>query len=129
MLTSKTNALLNLINHEPDIDKISLYAKGPCKANCQLLIKKRESTGLKYFNDSKAFTEYSNDMGHIYKNIEEYTANKKRKILIVFDDMIAAMLSNKNLNPIITELFIRRRKLDISLFFYYTILFRCSKKN
>ena len=67
-------------------------------------------------------------MGDIYKNIEEYTANKKRKILIVFDDMIAAMLSNKNLNPIVTELFIRRRKLDISIFFYYTNLFRCSKK-
>ena len=57
------------------------------------LINKRESTGLKYLNDSKAFIEYSNDF---YKNIEEYNQNKKRKILIVFDDMIADMLSNKN---------------------------------
>ena len=82
-----------------------------------MLINKRESTGLKYLNDSKAFIEYSNDMDDIYKNIEEYNPNKKRKILIVFDDMIADMLSNKKLNPIVTELFIRGRKLNISLVF------------
>ena len=91
--SGKTNALLNLINNELDIDKIYLYTKYPYKAKYQLLINKRESTGLKYLNDSKAFIEYSND---IYKNIEEYNQNKKRKILIVFDDMIADMLSNKN---------------------------------
>ena len=56
-------------------------------------------------------------MDNIYKNIEEYNPNKKRKILIVFDDIIADMLSNKKLNPIVTELFIRGRKLDISLAF------------
>ena len=54
-------------------------------------------------------------MDEIYKNIEEYNQNEKRKILIVFDDMIADMLSNKNLNPVVTELFIIRRKLNISL--------------
>ena len=54
-------------------------------------------------------------MDEIYKNIEEYNPNEKRKILIVFDDMIADMLSNKNLNPVVTELFIIRRKLKISL--------------
>ena len=75
-----------------------------------MLINKRKSTGLKYLNDSKAFTEYSNDMKDIYKNIEDYNPNKKRKILIVFDDIIADMLCNKKLNPIITELFIRGRK-------------------
>ena len=59
-------------------------------------------------NYSKAFIEYSNNMNDIYKNIEEYNnPNKKRKIFIVFDDMITDMLSNKKLNPIITELFIR----------------------
>ena len=78
-----------------------------CKAKYQLLINKRESTGLKYLNDSKAFIEYLNDMDNIYKNIEEYNPDKKRKILIVFDDMIADVLSNKKLNPIVTELFIR----------------------
>ena len=82
-----------------------------------MLINKRESTGLKYFNDSKAFIEYSNDMDDIYKNIEEYNSNKKQKILVVFDDMIANMLSNKKLNPVVTELFIRGRKLNISLVF------------
>ena len=82
-----------------------------------MLINKRESTGLEYLNDSKAFIEYSNDMDDIYKNIEEYNPNKKRKILIVFDDMIADMLSNKKLNPIVTELFIRGRKLNISVVF------------
>ena len=56
-------------------------------------------------------------MYHIYKNIEEYNPNEKRKILIVFDGMIADMLSNKKLNPIVTESFIRRRKLNISLDF------------
>ena len=55
-------------------------------------------------------------MDDIYKNIEEYNTNKKRKILIVFDDMIADMLSNKKLNPIVTELFIRGRKRNIFLF-------------
>ena len=56
-------------------------------------------------------------MSGIYKNIEEYNPNKKRKILIVFDDMIADMLSNKKLNPVVTELFISVRKLNISLVF------------
>ena len=65
---------------------------------------KRESTDLKHFNDSKAFIEYSNDMNDIYKNIKKYNPNKKRKILIAFDDMIADILCNKKLNPIVTEL-------------------------
>ena len=82
-----------------------------------MFLNKRESTRLKYLNDSKAFIEYSNDMDDIYKNIEEYNPNKKRKILIVFDDMIADMLSNKKRNQIVTELFIRERKLNISLVF------------
>ena len=92
--SGKSNALLNLLNHEPDIDNIYLHAKDPYEIIYQLLINKRESTGLKYLNDSKAFIEYSNDMDNIYKNIEKYNPNKKRKILIVFDDMIADMLSN-----------------------------------
>ena len=62
-------------------------------------------------------TEYSNYMNDIYKNIKEYNPSKKRKTLIIFDDMIANILSKKNLNPIVTELFIRRRKLNIYLVF------------
>ena len=81
------------------------------------LINKREKTGLKHFNEPKAFIEYSNDMQDAHKNIEIYNPIKKRKILIVFDVMIAYMISNKKLNPIITELFIRDRKLNISIVF------------
>ena len=98
----KTNALLNLINNEPDIDKIYSYAKDPYETNYQLLINKRRSTGLKYFNYSEAFIEFSNYMDDIYKNIEEYNPNKKIKILIVSDDTIADMINNKKLNPVIT---------------------------
>ena len=79
-----------------------------------MLINKKESTGLKYLNDSKAFIKFSNDRGDIYENIEEYNSNKQRKLLIVFDDLIVDMLSNKERNPIVTELFIRDKKLNFS---------------
>ena len=92
-----------------------IYMLKMYKAKYQLLINKRENTGLKYFNDLKAFIEYSSDMDDIYKNIEEYKPNKKRKILIVFPNIIADMLSNKKLNPVVTELFVRGRKLNIFL--------------
>ena len=87
--------MLNLINHQQDIKKIYLYVKNSYEAKYQFLIKKREITGLKYLNDSKAFIEYSINMDDIYKNIEEHNPNKKRKILIVCYDLIADMLSNK----------------------------------
>ena len=61
--------------------------------------------------------EYSNDMQDVYKNIDDYNPGKKRKILIRFDDMIADMINNENLNPVVTELFIRGRKLNISIVF------------
>ena len=70
---------------------------------CQYLIKKTESTGLKDFDDPKAFIEYSNDMEDIYKNIEEYNLAKNRKILIVFDDIIADMINNKKFNPVVSN--------------------------
>ena len=113
----KTNALSNLINNQSDIDKICLYAKDPYESKYQFLINKRESTGLKYFNDRKPFIKYSNDMQNVYKNIGEYNADKERKILIVFDDMIAETINNKKLNSIVTELFIGDTKLNISLVF------------
>ena len=78
--SAKINSLFNLISQQSDIDKIYLYVENPYDAKYQLLIYKRKSTGLKHFDDSKAFIEYSNDMDHIYKNIEEYNANKKRKV-------------------------------------------------
>ena len=124
--TGKTNALLNLINNQQDIDKIYLYVKDPYEDKYQYLINKRESVGLKHFNDPKAFIEYSNDMHSVYKNIDNYNFNKENKILIVFYDMIADMINNKKLDSIVTELFIRCRKLNISLVFisqsYFKVL-------
>ena len=81
--TGKTNASLNLINNQQDIDKIYLYAKDPYEDKDQYLINKRECVGLKHFNDPEAFIEYSNDMHSVYKNIDNYSLNKENKILIV----------------------------------------------
>ena len=86
-----------------------------------MLINNRESTGLKYLKNLKAFIKYSNDMNDFYKNIEESTPNKKRKILIAFH-MIADMLSNKKLNPVVTELFIRAGKLNISIVLLHNLI-------
>ena len=80
-----------------------------------------------YFNDSKAFIEYSNDTNDIYKNIEACNPNKKRKVLTVFDDMDGDMLSNKKLNSVVTELFIRGSKLNISLVFITQYYFAVPK--
>ena len=89
---------MNLIGNQPDIDKIYLYAKDPYEAKYQYLIKKRKKLGLDHYDDPKAFMEYSNDMQDIYKNIEDCNPGNKRKVLIVFDDMIADMMNKKNLN-------------------------------
>ena len=95
--SEKTNALLNQINHEPDIDKIYLYTKDTYKAKYQLLICKSILMIQKLLLKNKK------------------TIQKKWKILIVFDDLINDMLSSKKLNPIVAELFIRGRELNISL--------------
>ena len=86
---------MNLINNQPDLDKIYLYAKDPYEAKYKFLINKRESTGLNHFKDPKAFIEYSDNMQDVYKNMDEYNQGKKRKILIVFDDMIAERFQRK----------------------------------
>ena len=70
MIDQEKNALLNLINNQPDIDKIYLYAKDPFEAKFQCLINKREKVGLNHYDDPKALTEYSNDMQDVYKNIK-----------------------------------------------------------
>ena len=95
--SGKTKALFNLIIHEPNIDKIYLYARDSCEAKYQLLINVRESACIKHFKVFKAFIEYSNDVSDIYKNIEQCNANEKRKILIEFNYTIPNLLSNKNL--------------------------------
>ena len=95
-----------------------MYAKDPYEAKYQYLINKREGVGIDHLNDPKAFIEYSNDMHNVYKNINYYNPNKENK-------MIADMINNKKLNSIVTELFIRGRKLNISLVFitqsYYKV--------
>ena len=96
--SGKTKTLLNLINEQDDIDKIDLYAKDLSEPKYEILIKKRENAGIKHLNDSNAFTECSNAMDNVYENIDDYNPSKKRKILIVFDDMIANIMTNKRLS-------------------------------
>ena len=114
--SGKTNALLNLINKQNDIDKIYLYAKDLSEPKYEILIKKRENAGIKCLNDPNAFIECFNTMDDVYKT-NDYNPSRKREILIVFDDMIADIMTNKEFKAIIKELFIRCRKLNISLVF------------
>ena len=104
-----------------------IYAKDPYEAKYQYLINKGEKVGLDHFKDPKAFMEYSNDIEDVYKNIDNYNLGKKREILIVFDGMIADMISNKKRNPVITELFSRGRKLNISIVFITQSYFKVPK--
>ena len=125
--SGKTNVLLNLIENQPDIDKIYLYAKDPYEAKYQYLIKIREKVGIDHHNDPRAYIEYSNDIHDVYKNIDYYNPDKENKILIIIDDMIADMINNKKLNLIVPELFIRGRKLNISLVFIFQSYFKIPK--
>ena len=113
----KTNTLLNLINEQKDIDKYYLYAKDLSESKCEYFIKNRETAGIKHLNDPKSFIECSNTMDDVYENIDDYNPNRKRKKLIVFDDMIADIMANKKIQSIIKDLFIRCRKPNISLVF------------
>ena len=79
----------------------------------KILIKKRKDVGTNHFNDPNAFIECSNTMDDVYENVDDYNPSKKRKTLIVFDDMIADIMSNKKIQVIPKELFIRCRKLNI----------------
>ena len=92
-------------------------AKDPFEAEFQLLINKWESVDWKHSHNPKPFIGYLNDIDDICENIGKYNSNKKLKILITFDDMITDMVSKKILNPIVTELFIKERKLKISFVF------------
>ena len=88
---------------------------------------KTVNAGIKHLNDSKAFVQCSNTMHDVYENIDEYSPTRKRKILIVFDDMIADIMSNKKFQAIIKDLFIRCRKLNISLVFIMQSCFSVTK--
>ena len=84
-----------------------MYAKDPYEAKYKYLIKIREKVGIDHHDDPKANIKYSNDMNHVYKNIDDYSPDIENKTLIVFDDMIADMIKNRKLDSIVTELLIR----------------------
>ena len=128
--SGKTNTLLNLIqnlNETTSVDKIYLYAKDLSEPKYEFLISNRKNAGIKHFNDSTAFIEYSNDMDDVFTNIDDYNKKRKRKVLIVFDDMIVDIMSRKKIKAIIKELFIRCRKLNISIVFITQSYFRTHK--
>ena len=120
--SGKTNYLLNSIQKDNNIiDKIYLYAKDLEEPKYKLLIDKREKAGINFNNDPNAFIEYSNSMDDFLSDIEHYNKKRKRKILIIFDDMIFQVMSDKKARQILKDLFIRCRKLNISLCFFNTI--------
>ena len=127
--SGKTNAILNLIQQDNNIiDNIYLYAKDLDEPKYQLLIKKRKDAGVKNLDDLTAFIEYLNIIDNVYNNIDVYNSKRKRKVLIVFDDMIADIMTNKRRQTIIKELFIRCRKLNISLLFVTQSYFSVPKE-
>ena len=123
--SGKTNTLLNLIKEQDDIDKIYLYAKDLSEPKYEFLIKKRKDAGTKHFIDTNAFIECSNTMDDVYENIDDYNPSRKRKVLIVFDGMIADIMTNKNFQAIGKALCIRCRYFTC---IYHSILFICSKR-
>ena len=120
----KTNVLLNIISHRPDIDKVYLYAKDPFEAKYQLLTRLLD---LKHYNGSEVFIEYPNDMDYFYENIKEENPNKEHNILIVFDNNMADMLINKKGSTRSNRIIYLRFKTKHFLCFYQTILFCCTK--
>ena len=116
-----------MIKNQPDIDKIHLYAKDLYEVKYQYLINEREGVDINLFNDPKAFIEYSNDRCNVYKGIDDYNPDEENKIIIVFADVIADMNQNKRLNSIVTDLFISREILNISLVFITQSYFKVSK--
>ena len=99
--SGKTNTLLNLMNEQNDIDKISLYARDLDEPKYKISIKKRKDAGIKHSNYSNTFIECSNTMDDVYENINDYNSRRKRKILIVFDNMIGDIVTNKTFQSII----------------------------
>ena len=119
---------MNLIkNQRPNIDNIYLHAKDPFKSKYELLIKGTEKVGTKNFKNPKTFFDYSQTIEGVYKNLGDYNPTKKRRMSIVFDDMIIDMKSNKKLCPRAIELFLRGRKLNILLVFILQLFFKAPK--
>ena len=125
--SGKTNTLLHLINKLYPIDKIYLYAKDLHEPKYGYLINKREQARMKNLNDPDAFIEYSDDMNDVLDDINNYNKNRDKKVLIVFDDMIADIEYNKNFKRIIKELFYRAGKINVSIVFITQSYFRALK--
>ena len=125
--SGKTNALINLINGQNDIDKIYLYARDLSEPKYEYLIKKREDAGIKHVNNPNAFIVCSNTMDDVYEDIDNYNPKRSKKVLIVFNDMIADIMANKKFQAVIKELLIRCRKLNISLAFITHLIFLFQK--
>ena len=125
--SGKTNTLLHLIDKFHLIDKIYLYAKDTDEDKYQYLINKRKQAGIKNLNDPQAFMEYSNDMNDALEDINNYNKNRDKKVLIIFDDMIADIMRSEKFKAIVKELFIRCRKLNISIVFTTQSYFRTPK--
>ena len=125
--SGKTNTLLHLINNLHPIDKIYLYAKDLHEPKYEYLINRKEQTGIKDLNDPYAFIEHSDDMNDVLDDINSYNKNRDKKVLIVFDDMIADIEYNKNFKRIIKELFYRARKINVSIVFITQSYFRALK--
>ena len=123
----KNKCIIEFNRNQPEIDKIYLYTKDPYEAKFKYLIKIDENVGIDHHNNPRAYIEYSNDMHNVYKNINYCNPDKENKKLIVFDDMIADMINNKNLNSVLTELVIRERTLNISLVFVTQSYFKVPK--
>ena len=115
--SGKTNTLLHLINNLHPFDKIYLHVKDIHELKYEYLINKREQPGIKNLNDPNAFIEYSDDMSDVFDDINDYNKNRDKKVLIVFDDMIADIEYSKNFKRIIKELFYRARKINVSIVF------------
>ena len=105
--SGEVNTLFSLIDEQNDIEKIYFYARDLNEPKYKILIKKRKDAGIKHLNDPDSFMECSNTMDDVYENIYNYNSSRKRKILIVFDDMISDIMTNKKFQAKIKELFIR----------------------
>ena len=114
------------MNFDP-LDKTYLYAKDTDEKKYQYLINKREQAGIKNLNDRHPFIEYSNDMNDVLDDINNYNKNRDKKVLIILDDMIADIMRSEKFKAIVKEIFIRCRKLNISIVFITKSYFRTPK--
>ena len=124
--SGKTNYLLSSIQRDNNIiDKIYSYAKDLEEPKYKFLINKREKAGINFNNDPTAFIEHSNSMNDVFSKIEDYNKKRKRKVLIIFDDMISHVMYDKKVQSVLKDLFIRCRK---SHHIFNTITFFSAKR-